>query len=222
MEELESQGKCIFCGSTFSGKSITNHLNTHLFQKQGLDTGKQHGQSYHIRVKAGSMFLQLLLDGGTILKTLDRFLRDIWLECCGHLSEFSYQREKVPMSRKVSEVFYKGLKLDYVYDFGTSTKLDIKVLEVFSMAGEKKIILLSRNEPLKIMCDMCGKKPALEMCTIHDWDAFCEDCIPIHEEECEGFTDYASRPVVNSPRMGECGYTGGSIDVERDGVFKME
>ena len=60
------------------------------------------------------------------------------------------------------------------------------------------------------------------MCTIHDWEAFCEDCIPIHEEECEGFTDYASLPVVNSPRMGECGYTGGSIDVERDGVFKME
>lgn len=94
MEELESQGKCIFCGSTFSGKSIASHLNTHLFQKQGLDTGKQHVQSYHIRVEAGSMFLQLLLDGGTILKTLDRFLRDIWLECCGHLSEFSYQREK--------------------------------------------------------------------------------------------------------------------------------
>ena len=28
--------------------------------------------------------------------------------------------------------------------------------------------------------------------------------------------------VVNSPRMGECGYEGGSIDLERDGVYKMK
>ena len=31
---------------------------------------------------------------------------------------------------------------------------------------------------------------------------------------------YSCMPVVNSPRMGECGYTGGSIDLERDGVYK--
>jgi hypothetical protein len=27
--------------------------------------------------------------------------------------------------------------------------------------------------------------------------------------------------VVNSPRMGVCGYEGGSIDVKRDGVLKI-
>jgi hypothetical protein len=26
----------------------------------------------------------------------------------------------------------------------------------------------------------------------------------------------AQMPVVNSPRMGECGYEGGTIDIERD------
>ncbi|HDR51364.1 MAG TPA: hypothetical protein ENN90_07050 [Mariniphaga anaerophila] len=49
---------------------------------------------------------------------------------------------------------------------------------------------------------------------------FCETCSEKHAEECEDFADYAEMPVVNSPRMGECGYDGGTIDLERDGPFK--
>jgi len=29
-------------------------------------------------------------------------------------------------------------------------------------------------------------------------------------------------PIVNSPRMGVCGYEGGVIDIERDGVFLLK
>jgi hypothetical protein len=29
-------------------------------------------------------------------------------------------------------------------------------------------------------------------------------------------------PIVNSPRMGECGYEGGRIDKKRDGVFEKK
>jgi len=35
------------------------------------------------------------------------------------------------------------------------------------------------------------------------------------------YADYAAMPVVNSPRMGVCAYEGGTIDRERDGVYKM-
>ena len=48
---------------------------------------------------------------------------------------------------------------------------------------------------------------------------FCDDCAEKHTKECEDFADYAEMPVVNSPRMGECAYDGGTIDTERDGVF---
>lgn len=41
-----------------------------------------------------------------------------------------------------------------------------------------------------------------------------------HTEECEDFNDYAQMPVVNSPRMGECGYDGGTIDLERDKPYR--
>jgi hypothetical protein len=49
---------------------------------------------------------------------------------------------------------------------------------------------------------------------------FCEKCAAKHEDTCSDFQDYANMPVVNSPRMGVCGYEGGSIDKERDGVYK--
>ncbi len=38
------------------------------------------------------------------------------------------------------------------------------------------------------------------------------------ENECEDFSEEMRLPVVNSPRMGICGYEGGMIDKERDGV----
>jgi hypothetical protein len=48
---------------------------------------------------------------------------------------------------------------------------------------------------------------------------FCDKCAEKHAKKCADFEDYASLPIVNSPRMGVCGYMGGTIDTERDGVF---
>lgn len=126
---------------------------------------------------------------------------------------------ELPKSRKVKDAFYKGLILEYRYDYGSTTELKISVLEEYSITADKTIVLLSRNEPLKFMCDACKKAKAVELCTAHDWGAdslFCSKCAKIHSKSCSDFEDYASFPVVNSPRMGICGYTGGSIDTERD------
>lgn len=49
-------------------------------------------------------------------------------------------------------------------------------------------------------------------------DSFCEKCAEKHGKKCDDFADYAGMPVVNSPRCGVCGYEGGIIDLERDGV----
>jgi hypothetical protein len=129
---------------------------------------------------------------------------------------------EVPMSRKASQVFYKNLKLKYEYDFGSSTYLQLTAIDEFSVKADEEIVLLSRNEPLEWLCDSCQKEPATQICTVHDWEDdshFCDQCAKKHAEICSDFKDYASMPVVNSPRMGVCGYTGGMIDTERDGIF---
>jgi hypothetical protein len=138
---------------------------------------------------------------------------------------FGYEDEDdVPMSSKAKNVLYKGLELEYEYDFGSSTELTVTVMDEYPVKAEKTIVLLSRNEPLKIMCNTCDKAPATQICTtcVYEGPAmFCDKCAKKHAKKCEDFVEYASMPVVNSPRAGVCGYDGGTIDTERDGVFDM-
>ena len=87
----------------------------------------------------------------------------------------------------------------------------------FNIAADQPIVLLSRNEPLALLCETCGQKPATQLCTVcQDESMFCSACAKKHAKKCEDFADYAAMPVVNSPRMGVCAYDGGSIDIERD------
>jgi hypothetical protein len=128
---------------------------------------------------------------------------------------------EIPMSRNVKDVFYKDLRLEYEYDFGSSTELMLSVLAEYPVKAENKIVLLSRNEPLEWLCDICEEAKATQICSVHIWDdeaMFCDKCAKKHAKKCDDFADYAVMPVVNSPRAGVCAYEGGTIDVERDGV----
>lgn len=147
----------------------------------------------------------------------------------GKIKEYGKMMEdlkgEIPMTRKAKEVLLKDLKLEYQYDYGSTTELSITVIEDYPVKADKKIVLLSRNEPLNILCDTCGKKPAIVICTVCDYEGdafFCEKCGKKHSKTCGDFDDYASMPIVNSPRMGVCGYVGGTIDIKRDGVLYIE
>ena len=133
--------------------------------------------------------------------------------------------DDIPMSRKAKNTLYGGLVLEYEYDFGSSTELTITVIDEYPIKADEKIVLLSRNEPLEIMCSICKKVPATQICSAcmyKEESMFCDKCAKNHAKQCADFADYASRPVVNSPRMAVCGYEGGSIDKERDGVFVLK
>jgi hypothetical protein len=220
--KFKPEGKCLFCGETSAQADIDKHLSTHL--KEIAKSG-QAGKSFLVKAEPDKRygmphFLSLWIDGETAMKTIDKFLREIWLECCGHLSEF----DNVEMSQKAKTVFPTKRSLNYEYDFGSSTNLTLTVVDEYPVKAEKKVVLLSRNEPVNLMCSTCKKVPATQICTVcmyQEHAVFCDTCAKKHAKKCEDFDDYASLPIVNSPRMGVCGYTGGSIDKERDGVYKM-
>ena len=248
-KELKSEGKCLFCGETLTQKEINRHLAKHL--KEKVKTGKP-GTSFLVKVEIGKRrdtspyFLSLWIDGEAKLEKLDDFLRDIWLECCGHLSAFNIPKKKrsqdlnviaiynairnneeaeypneVPMERKTKVVFCKGMILEYEYDFGHTTDLDITVVNEYPIKADKKIVLLSRNEPLERICPVCKKYPATQIYIDYENngnDIFCDKCLEKHTKDDEDFYEDMCLPVVNSPRMGVCSYTGGIIDIERDGV----
>ncbi len=244
MEKLVSEGKCSFCGKTYKQQGIAKHLLVHLEKEVAGYNSKKRGLSYLIKAYADEMFLMLWVDGQTTYEEIDDFLRSIWLECCGHMSNFVDPKQKtnragsidfnlfsiddyvvpgeIRKDTPVYKTYSKNKRIQYDYDFGSTTRLDVVLIEQIEIPAPESIVLLSRNEPLKIMCHNCGKKPAVKICSIHLWDDnafFCEDCVKIHEKECEDFADYASLPVVNSPRMGICAYEGGEIDLERDVIY---
>ena len=150
------------------------------------------------------------------LSKLDDFLRHTWLECCGHLSAFEvggkrYTSEPVDeemsMRARLSEVFEVGMKFFYEYDYGSPTALVLKVVALREQGLPKGAVqLLARNEAPQVSCQRCSIQPATQICTEctcngEGW--LCEACAVAHE--CG---DEMCLPVVNSPRVGVCGYTG--------------
>lgn len=221
--EFKSEGKCLFCGELISQRTISRHLSSHLTEIEKKSIGSNTKRYVHIVVDSAEMFLQLLVSETSKMKIIDQFLRDIWLECCDHLSGFEHKDFKVSKNEFVGNVFEPKRKFTYHYDWGDTTSLNLKGLKRYNLNFKENIILLSRNEPLEILCATCKTEPAEFICTSCNWEKysyFCDKCADEHEKECPDFEDYAKSPVVNSPRMGTCGYTGGSIDLERDGIFK--
>jgi hypothetical protein len=146
---------------------------------------------------------------GDTLKKLDKFIRDIWVECCGHLSEFHEGRSTIGMTHKIGDVFEKGSKIDYIYDFGSSTELTLSFLDESEEADDKKIQIMMRNKEIYFKCSHCEKQ-AVAVCPycIHeDGGLLCESCIKKHKCVKEEGEEILGN-LVNSPRMGECGYEG--------------
>ncbi len=89
---------------------------------------------------------------------LDTFLRDTWVECCGHLSAFSingiryivetdeYFKEDKSMSYLLEKVLIPGQEFSYEYDFGSQTDLDLKVVSEREVEDSgRSIDILARN-----------------------------------------------------------------------------
>lgn len=212
MTVSKPKATCLICKSKYSESGMTRHLQSCLAKSQEKQKGETKRQRFfHILVQGYSFpeyWLHLKVLKNARLEDLDQFLRQIWLECCGHMSAFSFNHEEVPMGKKLKDVFQPGIELFYEYDFGSTTELLIRVIAEYEGTIEKggTIEVLARNEPPEIICDECGKHSAVQICTECLWDEggwLCQKCAEQHS--CD---EDMMLPVVNSPRTGVCGYAG--------------
>ncbi len=165
-------------------------------------------------------WLHIEVPAKATLKALDRFLRDIWLECCGHLSSFeiagkTFLSERMEpgdrsMNFALAKVVAPGMKFQHIYDFGTSTELLLNVIS--AREGQphgKGVFVMARNDLPDIRCDACGKTATWICCQCNDEGTghVCEECKNKHK--CG---EDMLLPIVNSPRVGMCGYTGDAYD----------
>ena len=174
--------------------------------------------------------LDLLAAPGTTLDDLDVFLRDIWLECCGHLSVFrvggqTYSSYEDDWGFYDSSADFElswlpvSTEIRYDYDLGTSTGLRIKRLSPLRHGRSgARVVLAARNEPPVLEC-ACGSE-AIVVNRYSEWDddwVFCARCLEQADVDFE-----ALAPLTNSPRMGVCGYDGPGSDPQGEYVSRPE
>jgi len=340
MAKVTTQAECRFCKRKFSKSSMSRHLiacpaRRAASQARSGQPGLRPAQLFHLRVEGRDYpeyWMDIEIPTDAALYDLDEFLRDMWLECCGHLSAFTIagheyvaddpdfdlmppilplemlsgegdEPEPPPgiatdlgltiarltgaseeaqavfleetkkiigdhdpnepltdeqsmqitasigrmlgmdeaminlvmedikagvgpddddffgegsMDTRLSAVLKPGLKFYHEYDFGSTTRLTLRVVEEragcapeiepddedAAAAGRYDLVtVLAQNEPPMILCDKCHLHDSVVICTdCGQW--LCKDCATTHRHH-DMFL-----PVVNSPRVGVCGYDG--------------
>lgn len=213
-------GTCLLCDAEKGKRAMARHVQSCAASSPGKGTPVS---VFLLRAEAAPFWLYAAARRDAELRDLDAFLRDTWLECCGHMSSFRIAggRYTEPpqeeadvlfgppdraMDITLSHVLRPNLSFEHDYDFGSTTTLQLAVVgeREMSMGKREPVRLLARNEDPVWDCAIC-RKPAAWICVECENDSppfLCQTHARKHEH------DEMLLPVVNSPRMGVCGYEG--------------
>lgn len=218
-------GVCSFCDGIFGKTGMARHIASCGKRKKNLagsgdSKGSRKAAIMHLSVageECPDYWMHVEIPAAGKLHDLDQFLRHTWLECCGHLSAFTIEGQRYScspmkeydeksMNAPLYSVLVPGKTFDHEYDFGSTTTLTLKLLDQRKGdIGRPRISILARNLPPVIACTECENE-ATQVCVecIYSGKGWhCDCCAEEHECGEDMFL-----PVVNSPRVGVCGYTG--------------
>jgi len=221
----KTNGICSLCKGEYGKTAMKNHLvkclQKHPARKPSGFPVPIQTRLFTILVKGYFLheyWMYIEVPANSLIRGLDTFLRDTWVECCGHLSAFSihgmrfmvdpdeYFEDEKSMNYLLEKLLMPGMEFYYEYDFGSTTYLDLKVISEREVEDSgRSIEILARNMPPVVNCHSCGKIATYvcRHCGYRGKGWVCDDCAPDHE--CG---EEVLLPVVNSPRVGVCGYTG--------------
>lgn len=229
MPRITPLGKCRWCGTVLSKAAVGRHLAACAKSRRGatpLARNATRRRWLHVAFEGADdpdYWLHLAVPAKDPLWHLDNVLRDIWLECCGHMSAFRIDgqyftespwsaadamEDGEDMSVAAGEALQAGDRFEYKYDFGSTTRLAGRVLtDLPDVFPKRSVQLLARNDRPTFRCLVCGKaatRICLE-CAGRGPGTLCDGCVKTHD--CDrGML----LPVINSPRVGVCAYGGPS------------
>lgn len=107
-----SKGTCFLCQGAFSKATIARHLEACQRRANGVavSAGQKPGRKtkkFHLVVEGRGQpmyWMHLEVSTGATLADLDQFLREIWLECCGHLSAFKIGKQHYSSSQACLQI----------------------------------------------------------------------------------------------------------------------
>lgn len=200
---------------------LTRHLSSCTERQEAIEAAAQSQEApeqnvYHLQVYAArstDFWLHLEMKGSATLHDLDAYLRSIWLECCGHLSQFyrgDRRGREISNGKRADLVFEPGVELTHMYDFGTSSETNIKVYDVRKgyALSPHPIFLMARNNPPEMECMEC-EESASWLCVECVYEMGTSGMLCDEHADAHPHVDYGGlTPLVNSPRVGKCGYDG--------------
>lgn len=220
-KRTQSKGACIFCDREMTRGGLSKHLAScqrrqEMMAAANTQSGGDKQSLYHLLVHDAydaNYWLHLEVNGQATLTQIDRYLRAIWLECCGHLSQFSvggWSGREIPMSRRIDRVFAPGVELTHIYDFGTSSETLVKFVDARKGKATTKhpMTLMARNLAPEVTCIECDQ-PAGWLCMECLYEDDIAGTLCDKHAESHPHRDYG-KPVelYNSPRVAMCGYEG--------------
>ncbi len=202
--------ECLICHRVFFANKFVRHLGSCIPKQVGAGKTVQ-----YVLIRARSEdfghFAYFLIPDSKTLDDLDEILRNFWLNCCyEHMSAFFIRKEELSMDLELRG-FEPKSKLDYMYDFSYTTYLTIEVLKLFEFEPNPDNLswILGHNEPFEYICDTCNKGKAVQLIPEgRGRGFFCQTCFAESVYGDDEYEEHYCLPVVNSPRMGICEYTG--------------
>lgn len=159
-EADNSEGHCHVCGASLRADEVSSHAATCFMdavQRRYIvrDVDERYARSQPLMVWVRSEELRhcmmLIVQPTTSLRQLDQFLRDLWLECCGHMSHFEIggtqysncvpgpgdpptfdtdlaEPDEQHMVHTVEETIAMGQKFRHEFDYGDTTCLNLELV----------------------------------------------------------------------------------------------
>ena len=105
-KRIVSKGTCNFCNQVIAKSGMTRHLKSCKARQTAnatIPSGKVTTTNLlHISIEgtyANMYWMHIEIPASSKLTKLDEFLREIWLECCGHLSQFEIEGVQYAIDR---------------------------------------------------------------------------------------------------------------------------
>ena len=210
------KAKCYYCNKELTERTIKRHMKNCSEMKKRIEeqsaTNKKQRNQFIIAIKpkydGNEYCIYLSIDGTLGLVHIDQFIRDIWVECCGHLSGFRIRGkfyQDYSMNTKLNDILDINEKFEYEYDFGSTTHLILEVVDIIQVSSSfSQIEIIARNHEIEHECEICGAKANYFNYEKDEWE--CKNCIDKDTDMISKF-DYC-----NSPRDGVCCYEGHKED----------
>lgn len=164
------QGKCYYCGKELTERTIKRHMKNCSEMKKIIEdkiqNAKEVRDQFLISIKdkknPGKYCIYISIDADLQLEHLDKFIRDIWIECCGHSSAFYIDKKEYSSNSdgqlKIN-IYLKDLlnvnqKFEYKYDFDLTTCLVLEVVEMIEISEDfNQIEIIARNNEEAGFCN---------------------------------------------------------------------